>query len=174
MKRRPRHATRSLFGLPPRRRPQRAPGDDLAARLAGALRLGGRSALSLTIGGLMLVFIGLLVANFVGQVMQSARLEARRAELELEVAQIQAENVAIEGGVAFTESDVYVERVAREQLGFAREGDIVILPRVVAPIAPLLEASPAPGGEADAQGSPALDPTPNWRLWWRAIFPAEL
>ncbi len=163
-----RHATRSLFGLLPRRRPRRASNEDLVGRIASALRLGGRSALSLTIGGLMMVFIGLLVVNFIGQVMQSARLEARRAELEAEVAQIRAENAAIEGGVAFTESDVYVERVAREQLGYAREGDIVILPRVVAPLQPAPEAPPPP------ELPPPPEPTPNWQLWWHAIFPAEL
>lgn len=162
-RRRARHATRALFGLPPRRRqPIGAP--PLLNRLPGLLRLGGRSALSLALGALMLVFIGLLVANFIGQIMQSASLEARRAELEAEVAQMRDANATLSGAVAFTESDVYIERVAREQLGYAREGDIVILPRLIPPDTP---AEPAPAEPP----APQPPPIPNWRLWWRALFP---
>jgi len=168
MKRHPRHAaTRSLFGHPPRRRPALSSDPQAADRLLGALQLGGRSALSLAVGAVMLVFIGLLVVNFVGQVIQSAGLEARRSELEAEVAQMQAANSVIEGGVAFTESDVYVERVAREQLGYAREGETVMLPRLVAPAA---AAAAAPALE-----TPFITPTmPNWQLWWRALFPTDV
>lgn len=166
MKRRTRHATRSPFGLPPRRRPAQAAAIPAGDRLASALRLGGRSALSLGLGALMLVFIGLLVANFVGQIMQSASLEARRAELEAEVAQMRADNTTLQGAVEFTESDVYIERVAREQLGYSREGDIVILPRVL--------PAPAPAAAPAAEPAPAAPPAePNWRLWWRALFPPE-
>ncbi len=165
MKRRMQHATRRIFGLPPRRRPvarsRPHPLDDLRRRLQGF------SVLSLALGGIMLVLIALLAVNFVGQVVQAARLESRRAELEAEVARIKAENAVLEGAVAFTESDVYAERIAREQLGYAREGDIVIFPRE-APVPP----QPPPGADV----TPSV-PTParveNWRLWWLALFPPE-
>ena len=168
MKRPPRHATRSLFGLlPARRRPALSSDTQATDRLLDALQLGGRSALSLAVAAVMLVFIGLLVVNFVGQVIQSAGPEAQRSALEAEVAQMRAANSAIEGGVAFTESDVYVERVAREQLGYAREGEMVILPRLVAAAA----AAPA----AAALEAPFITPTmPNWQLWWRALFPTDV
>lgn len=169
MKRKQRHATRSFFGLPRRRRAGAAAALS-SEQILGVLRLSGKSALTIALAALMMIFIGLLLVNFVGQVMQSARLEQRRAALEAEVAQIRAENIAFEGAVAFTESDVYVERVAREQLGYAREGDIVILPRLVPPAsAPAPEPAPDPA-------TPALAPRPpeNWRLWWRAFFPAEV
>lgn len=167
MKRRTPHATRNPFGLLPRRRPGAA---TLSAdRVLGALRLSGKSALTVALAALMLIFIGLLVANFVGQVMQSARLEGQRAALEAEVAQMEAENARIAGAVAFTESDVYVEQVARGQLGYAREGDTVILPRLVAPT-----AAPAPADAPPADAPSADSPTtPNWQLWWQAFFPAS-
>ncbi|HMQ32154.1 MAG TPA: septum formation initiator family protein [Chloroflexaceae bacterium] len=166
MKRRTRHATRNLFGLMPRRRPA---GPLLTAdQVLGALRLSGKSALTIGLAALMLILIGLLVANFVGQVLQSARLENQRIALEAEVARMEAENGRLAGAVAFTESDVYVERVARGQLGYAREGDVVILPRLEAPTAdPLEDAAPAA-----TEGPPQPPPTPNWRLWWEAFFPA--
>jgi cell division protein FtsB len=154
-----------LFGITPRRRPGAA---TLSTdHVLGFLRLSGKSAMTIALAALMLIFIGLLVANFVGQVMQSARLESQRAALEAEVAQMQAENARIEGAVAFTESDVYVERIARGQLGYAREGDVVILPRLAAPPA---EPAPSPSSLAnDAATPPPV--TPNWRLWWQAFFP---
>lgn len=164
MKRRtPRHATRNPFGFWPRRRGQRVAAP-LGDRLAGVLRLSGRSALSLALGGLMLVFIGLLVANFIGQIMQSANLESRRADLEAEVAQMRADNETLKGAVEFTESDVYIERVAREQLGYAREGDVVILPRLLPAAAPEVAGATLPA-------TPPLSAAPNWLLWWQALFP---
>lgn len=165
MKRRIRHATRSLLAGRPRRPPR--PGLS-ADQVLGALRLSGKSALTIALAGLMLIFIGLLVANFVGQVMQSARLEGQRAALEAEVAQMQAENGRLAGAVAFTESDVYVERVARGQLGYAREGDVVVLPRL-APAAP----APSEASANPVDATPVAPPTPNWRLWWQAFFPSE-
>jgi cell division protein FtsB len=163
MKRRTRHATRSLFGITPRRRPGAA--TLTTDKVLGVLRLSGKSAMTIALAALMLIFIGLLVANFVGQVMQSARLESQRAALEAEVAQMAAENARIEGAVAYTESDVYVEQVARGQLGYAREGDIVVLPRLAAPT---VEAAPLELPATDSAAPPA---TPNWRLWWQAFFP---
>ena len=166
MKRRPRHATRSLFGLPPRRR---SGTPRLSVRqLLGGLHLNSTSALTIGLAALMLIFIGLLVVNFVGQVMQSARLESTRATLEGEVAQMQATNTRIEGAVTYTESDVYVEQVAREQLGYAHDGDTVILPRLVAPT-PVPTANPA----APTTASPSVPTTPNWQRWWQAFAPAE-
>lgn len=162
MKRRTHHATRNLLGFLPRRRAAAAPTAD---QLLGLMRLSGKSALTIGLALLMLIFIGLLVANFVGQVMQSARLEGQRAALEAEVAQMEAENARLAGAVAFTESDVYVEQIARGQLGYAREGDVVVLPRLAAP-----EPAPEDAAPEDAAPPPPAAP-PNWRLWWRAFFP---
>lgn len=164
MKRRLQHASRTLAGRLPRRRVAGAPGP--LEHVRSFLQLGRRSALSLALGALMLLFIGLLIVNFVGQVLQSAQLESRRAELEAEVAVLRAENARLEGAVAFSESDVYAERVAREQLGYAREGDTVIF---------LREAPPA--AHAPLPDPAVTTPTPppptalNWRLWWQALFP---
>lgn len=169
MKRHMRHATRNLFGLLPRRRPV---GPILTVdQVLSVLRLSGRSALTIGLAALMLILIGLLVVNFVGQVVQSARLESRRAALEAEVAAMEAENARLAGLVAYTESDVYVERVARSQLSYAREGDVVILPQLVEPTATPAAEEAAPLAEE----APPAQPTPvaNWRLWWEAFFPAD-
>ncbi|MFV9504496.1 MAG: FtsB family cell division protein [Oscillochloridaceae bacterium umkhey_bin13] len=161
-----RHATRRLFGLPSRR--TLALPSFSSDQVLTALRLSGKSALTIGLALLMMIFIGLLLTNFVGQVMQSARLEQQRAALEAEVEQIRLENAQIEGAVNFTESAVYVERVAREQLGYAKPGDIVILPRMAEPTpAPVNEEAPPLPVTPEAQG-PRV---PNWQRWWQALFP---
>jgi cell division protein FtsB len=119
-----------------------------------------------------------LLFNFTQQVIQSAALEAQRATLEARVNTLEAENLHMQGVVAYAESDAYVEHTARERLGFAREGDIVLLPQYVTPT-PAAGAAPAEGF-ADAPGDqpleeialPAIEPppvTPNWQGWWEAF-----
>ncbi|MGQ9927387.1 MAG: FtsB family cell division protein [Chloroflexaceae bacterium] len=165
MKRRLQHATRRIFGPPPRRRPAARSGQAPWRRFGRLFRLQGVSILSLALGGIMTILIAVLAANFVGQVLQGVHLESRRAALEAEVARIKAENAVLEAAVAFTESDVYAERIAREQLGYAREGDVVIFPR----------QAPAAASPSLSAATPASTATPppleNWRLWWLALFP---
>ena len=120
-----------------------------------------RSGMRLIVLVLMLLTLSLLV-SFGEQVVQGARMEQQRHDLESEVARLRAEHDNLEAGVAYAESDVYVEQRAREMLNLAREGDTVILPQLPPP-APT--AAPAP--EALAVPPPA----PNWLKWWRAFFP---
>ncbi len=108
-----------------------------------------------------------LVLNFVHQVMQSVALEGQRVTLQTQVALLETRTTALQGAVEYAESDGYVERVAREQLGYARDGDVVVLPHVAAPT-PTVEREPA---HTAIGTSPA---EPNWRQWWRALFrPAD-
>jgi cell division protein FtsB len=113
---------------------------------------------------LVLVALSLwLLVNFVGQVVAAARMDRQIADRQAENAKIEAGNQALTDRVGFAESPAYAEQIAREQLGYAREGDTVILPtlpeRKVAPVANL----PAP--------LPAPPSVPNWRGWLRAFFP---
>ena len=122
----------------------------------------GRSGMRLALAVLLLITLSVLV-NFGEQVVRSARMENQRRELEAEVARLEAENGQIEGAAAFAESDVYAELRARELLGYAREGDKVILPQLPPP-----QPTPAPPPPA----LPPPPPTPNWQRWWQAFFPS--
>ncbi len=164
MKSKRHHATRRVLRFPVRRTPP-AGSWAVFGRLAALARSGGRGMLALALGAVMVALIGLLVANFVGQVMQSARLEAQRVALQAEVDQLRAENRQLDGAVAYAESDVNVERIAREQLGYARDGDTVIFPQIRIPA-----AAPAPA--APAAPAPAAPAASNARRWWDAFFPS--
>jgi len=48
-------------------------------------------------------------------------------------AQLAADNLRLKGLAEWAESDVAAEQAARERLGMAREGEIVLLPTVVLP-----------------------------------------
>lgn len=103
-----------------------------------------------------------LLYNFVQQVIQSANLEAQRAELEAEVAALEEENLHLQGAAEYAESNAHVERLARERLNLAREGDIVVLADVLAP--------PATSDAEEPQQTPELPPAaPNWQRWWEAF-----
>lgn len=164
-KRRPAHAKRQPLGLALKHLAPHLAGR-VGAPIAAAMRSGGRGLISLALGGLMLIAIGLLLMSFVGQVIQSARLEENRASLEAEVADLRAANTNLEAAVAYAESDVNVERIAREQLGYAREGDTVLLPQLALPT-----PAPADAGAAAPAPTPAAPAIPNAQRWWQALFP---
>ncbi len=142
----------------------------LPAQLLQQLRRQGwpRFQLSLKWGGIHLLTLALalltlsLLINFGGQVLQSARLEARKLSLATEVALLEAENQQLLGAVEYAESDANVERIAREQLGYAREGDIVILPQEPLP-------TPEPPAAVPTPLPPSVS-TPNWQRWWLTFF----
>jgi cell division protein FtsB len=103
-----------------------------------------------------------LMVHFINQVLQSANLEEQRAELAHEVAALDAQNDHLRSAIDFVESDVYVEQVAREQLGYAREGDVVVLPNFP-------DTQPAAEPEAPLAAPPPRPAAPNWQRWWEAF-----
>jgi cell division protein FtsB len=124
----------------------------------------GRSGARLI--ALVLVALSLwLLVNFVGQVIASARMDRQIADKQAELTKLEDELAALKDRAAFAESPAYAEQVAREQLGFAREGDTVILPTL-----PERKAAPAAAAPAPL---PAPAPQPNWRGWLRALFPQD-
>ncbi len=129
---------------------------------AAALQAARTSALSLGLMLVMIVLIMMLLINFGNQVMQSARLEADRAALQAEVASLAQENTQLQAAVEYAESDVNVERIAREQLNYARADDTVVLPQINLPV-------PAPLPEP-ALALPEPTQVPNWQRWYSALF----
>jgi cell division protein FtsB len=74
-----------------------------------------------------------------------------------------AEQAQLKAQLAFYQSDIHMEMVAREQLGYAREGDVVIFPSIT--LSETEEVAPAPAP------LPAPERTLNWMRWWQALAP---
>jgi cell division protein FtsB len=122
--------------------------------------------LMLLAGGLMVGFVRMTWTQH--QINQAS--ERQRAENEAQ----RARNAALKGEAEFRESDVYAEQAAREQLGMAREGEVVLLPTIVVP------ASPSPAPQSSNPAAPASNAAappveeavaPNYQRWWQALFP---
>jgi cell division protein FtsB len=124
----------------------------------------GRSGVRLLIIALVLLSLWLL-AMFVGQVITSAQQDRGIANLQTEIASVETENQQLTTAVARVDSPAYAEQIGREQFGYARDGDTVLLPI-------LSQATPTP-----ASATPVPLPTPvpetNWHRWAQAFFPAE-
>lgn len=105
-----------------------------------------------------------LLVGIVDQVITGTRQERLIAAREQEIATIEAQNEALGTAVAYATSPAYAEQVAREQLGYAKEGDTVVLPSFPQ-FTPTPEASPTPA----ALPTPVTQP--NWQGWIGAFFP---
>jgi cell division protein FtsB len=137
------------------------------ARTAPALsilsRLGRPGVHLLTLVLLALALWSLI--GFVSQVITSAQMERRKEELRAENAQLATEIATLAADVDEAESPAYAERVLREQRGYARDGDTVVLPTFP-------QVTPTPIRPTE-QPLPTSVPEPNWRRWSRALFPPE-
>lgn len=119
----------------------------------------------------LLVVAGSLLVGFVRMTWTLHQIKQEQVQEQVKLAEAQAVAAERKGEAEFRESDVYAEQAAREQLGFARDGDTVILPTVVIPVTP----TPAPTSQAAVpSAAPAAiedERVTNYDRWWQALFP---
>jgi len=111
---------------------------------------------------ILLVVSVLFVYNFVVQVVRQTQLEQYRDRIAQNVVRLRDQNTTLSRSVTYFESRDYAESVAREQLGYARTGDIVMMPTfpeqlsTTAPVVPVTPTTTAPS-------------EPNWLRWWNML-----
>ena len=134
-----------------------------------SLRLLQRSGVGLLLLALLFLAGGLLI-SFVRMAWQEHQINrAIERQRALNAEQLER-NEELEGAAAFAESDVAAEIIARERLGMAREGDIVLLPTVVLPASP----TPMPTGvPAPLDLAWDVEADSNAVRWFRALFPGR-
>ena len=125
----------------------------------------GRRRISPTAIIMVVVFL-LFSVNFVNQIIRQAQLEQYRDTLALEVAQQTTRNAQIKQQVEYVESSEYAELVAREQLGYARPGDMVMMPTYPNQTS---ESADAATTQQDAPAAVTGPMQPNWQRWWQFI-----
>ena len=106
------------------------------------------------------VIVFTLLADFNNRWNEKQRLTARYELVEIQLAELEATQAALEAKIEYALSDTAVEAWAYEEGGLVRPGDFVIVPQ------------PAPGGEPTPQPTPRATPEPreNWEVWWSRFF----
>jgi cell division protein FtsB len=111
---------------------------------------------------ILLVVAVLFVYNFVVQVVRQTQLEQYRDSIAQNVVRLRDQNATLARSVTYFESRDYAESVAREQLGYARPGDTVMMPTFpdqLSTTAPVVPAAPATTAPTE----------PNWLRWWTML-----
>jgi cell division protein FtsB len=104
-----------------------------------------------------------LLMSFVGQVMTGAQMDRDKATLAVTITSLEDEKARLTAQVAYVGSSAYADKVAREQLGMAHEGDVVVVPSFPEATATPVHSTPVP--------LPPPPSEPNWRGWARALAP---
>jgi cell division protein FtsB len=103
------------------------------------------------------------VFQFVSLVWQGKQQEQEIARGQTAIALQQEQNRRLKEELEYAESDAYVEKMARERLGMARDGEVILIPEIVVrtqtplPAVARQPAAPAPAGVS------------NWRRWLAAL-----
>lgn len=132
---------------------------------------------------IVLVMGAFFLFSFVNQVIRQAQLEQFREEVRADVARLSSENASLQQSVEYVESNDYAEQIAREQLGYARAGDTVLMPtfpdQVISSTVNTITTTTALTNSINTNTpntTPAtIPPTivapiePNWMRWWRML-----
>jgi cell division protein FtsB len=101
---------------------------------------------------IIILSLGLLLAvRLGGNIWRIVKSGERVKQAEVELQQAKTEQEELKKRLIEVQSPEFVEREARDKLGFGREGEIIlVLPQDVE----------MPNDEGQ------MTNTPNWRLWW--------
>ncbi len=126
---------------------------------------------------IVLVMGAFFLYSFVNQIIRQAQLEQFREEVRADVARLSSENATLQQSVAYVESNDYAEQIAREQLGYARAGDTVLMPtfpdQVVSSTVSTVSTTTTLTNTINPNTT--TPPTivapiePNWMRWWRML-----
>lgn len=120
---------------------------------------------------IMLVLGSFFLFSFVNQVIRHAQLEQFREAVRADVTRLKAEKTVLEQQVEYVESNAYAELIAREQLGYARAGDTVLMPTfpdqvVSATDGTTLTTTLVAPTTPEPSRTTVAAAEPNWLRWW--------
>jgi cell division protein FtsB len=126
---------------------------------------------------IVLVMGAFFLFSFVNQVIRQAQLEQFREEVRADVARLSSENAVLAQSVEYVESNDYAEQIAREQLGYARAGDTVLMPTFLDQVVSSTVSTVSTTTTLTNTINPntTTPPTivapiePNWMRWWRML-----
>lgn len=111
--------------------------------------------------------IGMVLGiNFSSRIASSQPLRTYYAGMETEIAGLQQEQQRLIEERDFAQSEAYVEQWARGEGKMVRPGEVLVIPRAIAP-AVQPTATPAPLLAELETTAPEPEP---WELWWALLF----
>jgi cell division protein FtsB len=140
----------------PARQPERRPAKRRNRQLSGVQIM---FAAILAIG----MVLGI---NFSSRIASSQPLRTYYAGMETEIAALQQEQQRLIDERDFAQSEAYVEQWARGEGKMVRPGEVLVIPR---PIAPVVQATPTPLPLIVDVETTAPEPE-TWELWWSLLF----
>ncbi len=109
--------------------------------------------------GLVIILVFLLL-DFNQRMVLLTKMRRQEKELNQEYSQLQSTHIALETQIVFANSDLAVEKWAREEGGMVQEGDIPIV--LLPPSEPIPTSTPQP--------STVVDEVENWQIWQELFF----
>lgn len=100
----------------------------------------------------VVVILGLMTIRTGQNVVRLWRAGERVTEAEKTLAEARAENDKLQDRLTEVRSDEFVEKEAREKLGFGREGEVILI-------------LPDQASDNNESGGEEGD-KPNWQKWW--------
>lgn len=109
------------------------------------------------LASLAVLVVGLLlVVSLIRSIIDFLKAEDRIKQEEIKLAQLQLKNDELKKKLEEVESPEYLEKMAREKLGLAKEGEVVV---VLPSVLPQPDQKPQPEENLS-----------NWQKWLRVFF----
>lgn len=103
---------------------------------------------------LLILIVGLfLIVNLTRSIGDLLKAKDKIKEVEKGVTQLKQQNEELKKRLAEVQSPEYLEKIARDKLGLAKEGEVVV-------ILPPYQSAP----EVTEKN------LPNWQKWWKLFF----
>jgi cell division protein FtsB len=108
----------------------------------------------------LVVILVLLLMDFNQRMVLLTKMRSQEEVLEQEYSQLQSTRDALETQIAFANSDLAVEKWAREEGGMVQEGDIPII--LLPPSDPVPTKAP--------EQTTIVDEVEKWQIWQELFF----
>ena len=108
----------------------------------------------------LVIILVLLLMDFNQRMVLLSKMRGQEKELSQEYENLQSTRSALETQLAFSTSDIAVEKWAREEGGMVQEGDVPIV--LLPPSAPIPTKTP--------QQNAVVDEVENWQIWQELFF----
>lgn len=110
---------------------------------------------------LLLVLISLAI-SLTRNIMQTKNAQQSIEEAQKNLSQLKKENQELQNALEYTKSQAYFEAQARNKLGLAKEGEIIL-------VLPEEEVLKRLSPRGDENEKPQI-PDPNWKMWLKLFI----